>query len=446
MTTVEEDMHSLKEDLNSVMLQRAAKHVSATNARAFEIVASHGKGSYLWDVNGNRYLDFTSGIAVNNVGHCHPKVVEAVREQAGKLIHIAAVTCHEPLIKLAEKVASLAPGNLDTVFFNNSGGEAIDAAIKMARYVTGRTNVISFEGAFHGRTLLGTALTSSKSHYRDGYEPLPSGIQHVPYPNCYRCPVGQKPESCKLECFDLVEKTFKHFVKPESVAAVIIEPQQGEGGYIVPASGYTGGVSYMQRLREICDKHGILMIVDEVQTGFGRTGKWFAVNHWNVKPDLMVLAKGIASGFPMAAVVSRKELMQKWLPGKHGSTYGGNPLACAAALASIQVIEEEGLVENARGMGVYLTERVKELAAEHKFIGDVRGFGLMVGIELIDSDGQPDGKRLAALVEACFERRLLLLDCGSYDHVIRFLPPLNVSRAELDEGLAIFSEALKAIA
>jgi 4-aminobutyrate aminotransferase len=202
----------------------------------------------------------------------------------------------------------------------------------------------------------------------------------------------------------------------------------------------------MQRLREICDKYGILMIVDEVQTGFGRTGQWFAVNHWKLVPDVMVLAKGIASGFPMAAVVSRKELMQKWLPGKHGSTYGGNPVACAAALASINVIEEEGLVENAREMGAYLAARVKELACKHKFIGDVRGLGLMLGIELVDSDGKPDGKRLLALVDACVKRGLLLLDCGSFDHVIRFLPPLNVSRAELDEGLAIFSEALTAVA
>lgn len=439
-------MNVIKEqDQNVALLERAAKHVSSTNARAFELVASHGKGSYLWDANGDRYLDFTSGIAVNNVGHCHPKVVEAVREQAGKLIHIAAVTCHEPLIKLAEKVAELAPGDLDTVFCNNSGGEAIDAAIKMARYVSGRTNIISFEGAFHGRTLLGTALTSSKSHYRDGYEPLPSGIHHIPYPNCYRCPVGQKAASCKLECFDLVEKTFKHFVKPESVAAVIIEPQQGEGGYIVPASGYTGKVPYMQRLREICDKYGILLIVDEVQTGFGRTGKWFAVNHWDVVPDIMVLAKGIASGFPMAAVVARKEHMKKWSPGKHGSTYGGNPVACASALASIKVIEEENLVENARVQGEYLTERVKAMAKKHKFIGDVRGLGLMLGIELVTETGEPDGKRLSALVEACAKRKLLLLDCGSYDHVIRFLPPLNVSRAELDEGLAIFEEALGSI-
>ena len=439
-------MSAVKEDKNLQLLERSARHVSGTNARAFDLVASHGKGSYVWDVNGERYLDFTSGIAVNNVGHCHPKVVAAAKDQLDKLIHCAMVMTHEPLIKLAEKLATIAPGDLDTVFLNNSGGEAIDAAIKMARYVTKRTNVISFSGAFHGRTLLGTALTSSKSHYRDGYDPLPSGIHHVPYANCYRCPVGQQAGSCQMECFDAIENLFKLFVKPESVAAIIIEPQLGEGGYCVPASGYVGKEKpYMNRLREICDRHGIFLIVDEVQTGFGRTGEWFAVNHWNVVPDIMVVAKGIASGFPMAGLISKKAHMQKWPPGKHGSTYGGNPVACSAALASINVIEEEKLVENAKKLGAYLTERVKEMAKKFKFVGDVRGLGLMVGIELITETGEPDGKRLNNLVNECLKRKLLLLDCGSYDHIIRFLPPLNVSKEELDEGLRIFEEALGSI-
>lgn len=437
-------MPELKEK-NKNLLERAAKHVSATNARAFDIVASHGQGSYLFDVEGNKYLDFTSGIAVNNVGHCHPEVVQAAKEQISKLIHCAMVASHEPLIKLAEKLSEIAPGNLDTVFLNNSGGEAIDAAIKMARYVTGRSNIISFAGSFHGRTLLGTALTSSKSHYRDGYEPLPSGIHHIPYPYCYRCPVGKTAGHCNLECFDLIEKTFKHFVKPESVAAIIIEPQQGEGGYVVPAASYTKGSSYMSRLREACDRHGILLIVDEVQTGFGRTGEWFAVNHWKVVPDILVVAKGIASGFPMAGIIARAEHMKKWPPGKHGSTYGGNPVACAAALASISVIEKENLRENARKLGSYLTERLKALQEKFEFIGEVRGLGLMVGIELIDKQGEPDGKRLNDLVNECFKRKLLLLDCGSYDHVIRFLPPLNVTKEELDEGLALFEASLAAV-
>jgi 4-aminobutyrate aminotransferase len=422
------------------------RHISGTNARSFDIVAERGQGSYLYDVDGERYLDFTCGIAVNNVGHCHPSVVAAAKEQVDKLIHTAMVTTHEPMIRLSAKLAEITPGRLDSVFLNNSGGEAIDAAIKLARYVTGRPNIISFTGGFHGRTLLATALTSAKSYYREGYEPLPSGITQIPYPYCYRCPVKQTPGSCKLECFELLERAFHHQVKPNTVAAIIMEPVQGEGGYVVPATGYPVEDGYMQRLRKLCDQNGILLIFDEVQTGFGRTGKWFASNHFDVEPDILVLAKGIASGFPMAAVVSRKELMDKWSPGRHGSTYGGNPVACAAALASIKVIEEEKLLDNANRMGQLIVDRVNKLKQKHKFIGDVRGLGLMIGIELVTESGAPDGTRLTQLVGECLKRKLLLLDCGSYDHVIRFLPPLNCSKAEVEEALKIFEEALDAIA
>lgn len=435
-------MPTLQKDLNAELLKKSAQYVSATNARSFEIVASQAKGAYLWDVNGNKYLDFGMGIAVNNVGHCHPKVVEATQKQIEKLIHCAMVTSHERLIELCEKLAQITPGNLNSVFLNNSGGEAIDAAIKLARYVTGRPNIISFTGSFHGRTLLATALTSSKSYYREGYEPLPSGIYSIPYPYCYRCPVNQTPGECSLECFDLLEKAFKHLVKPETVAAIIMEPQLGEGGYVVPATGYTKADGYMQRLRELCSKYGIMLIFDEVQTGFGRTGKWFACQNWNIEPDILVLAKGIASGFPMAAVVTSKENMDKWKPGKHGSTYGGNPVACAAALASIKVIEEEKLLDNTIKMGNYLRGQFKILQTKYSCIGDIRGFGLMIGVELVDRQGQPDGALLLRLVNECFKRKLILLDCGSSDHVIRFLPPLNVTRAELDEALEIFSESL----
>lgn len=432
-------------DKNASLLERGARHVSSTNSRAFDLVASHAKGSWLWDVNGDRYLDFTSGIAVNNVGHCHPKVVAAAKEQMDKLIHCSMVTSHERVIELCEKIAEIAPGRLDCTFLNNSGGEAIDCAIKFARYLTKRPNVLCFTGAFHGRTLLATALTSSKSWYRDGYEPLPSAVQSVAYPYCYRCPVNQTPGKCNLECFDLVENYFKNFAKPESVAAIIIEPQLGEGGYAVAGSGYTGNNGYMQRLRELCTKHGIMLIFDEVQTGFGRTGKWFAADHWNVEPDIMVCAKGIASGFPMAAIVSRREMFEQWKPGKHGSTYGGNPVACAAALASIKVIEEENLLENAEKSGIYLRSRLSELKQRYPFIGDVRGFALMIGIELVDENGKPDGKRLGRLVDECFKRKLLMLDCGTEDHIIRFLPPLNVTREELDLSLEIFEASLKAV-
>lgn len=432
-------------DKNTEMLGRYKAHVAPTNARAFDIVAERGEGSYLWDVNGERYLDFTSGIAVNNVGHCNPAIVSAVRNQLDRLIHTSMVTCHTPLIELAEKLAKIAPAGLDSVFLNNSGGEAIDAALKFARFITGRPNIISFTGAFHGRTLLATAITTAKSYYREGYDPLPAGVYQAPYPYCFRCPVGQRAGECQLECFTALEKLFQHQVKPNTVAAIIMEPVLGEGGYVVPATGYSTKNGYMQRLRDLCDQHGIMLIFDEVQSGFGRTGQWFAANHWHVSPDIMVMAKGIASGFPMAGFMARKELLDKWSPGRHGSTYGGNPLACTAALASINLIETENLLENARKMGDRIVSRLRLLKTKYPAIGEIRGLGLMIGIEFIDAAGNPDGEQLSRLVDECFKRKLLLLDCGSKDHVIRFLPPLTCTQSEVDESLDIFESALHAI-
>jgi 4-aminobutyrate aminotransferase len=432
------------QDKNKEMMERYMQSVAPTNARAFDIVAARGEGSYLWDVNGERYLDFTSGIAVNNTGHRHPKVVEAIKSQLDQLVHISMVTAHEPIIKLCEKLSKIAPGKLNSVFLNNSGGEAIDAAIKFARFVTGRSNVISFTGAFHGRTLLATALTTAKSKYREGYEPLPAGIFQVPYPYCLRCPANQTAGECELECFDFVQKIFDHQVKASSVAAIIMEPVLGEGGYVVPATGYTKPDGFMRRLRQVCDEHGIMLIFDEVQTGFGRTGKWFACQHWGVEPDILVMAKGIASGLPMAGIMARKELMDRWTAGRHGSTYGGNPLACASALASIQVIEDEKLLDNAEKLGSLIQRTITQLKTKFKSIGEVRGLGLMIGIEIVDDKGKPDGERLNRLVEECFKRKLLLLDCGSQDHVIRFLPPLNCTEEQVRESLTIFEEALAA--
>ncbi len=432
-------------DLNAALLEKDARYLAPTPARCFDIVAEKAAGSYIWDVNGRRYLDFTMGIGVNNIGHCHPKVVEATQAQIEKLIHCSAVTHHRLNIELAEKLAELTPGRLDSVFFNNSGGEAVDAAIKMARFVTGRPNVISFTGAFHGRTLLATALTTAKSHYREGYEPLPSGIYPVAYPYCYRCPVRQTPGSCELECFDLVFKLFDHQVKPNTVAAIIMEPVLGEGGYVVPATGYTKQNGYLERLRRLCDEHGILLVFDEVQSGFGRTAKWFACQHWNVEPDVMIMAKGIASGFPMAAIISRKELMDKWTVGRHGSTYGGNPVACAAALASIEVIEQENLLAHAERAGSLIVEKLEALAARYPAIGEVRGLGLMIGVEIVDKNGQPDGVTAQKLIDDFCQRGLLLLDCGKKDHVFRLIPPLNVSDREIDEAFAIIEAGFAAV-
>lgn len=427
-------------------LEKDAAYLAPAYARCFDVVAERAQGTYIYDIDGERYLDFTMGIAVNNVGHCHPQVVEATTEQIAKLIHCSSVTRHTMNIRLAEKIAEIAPGRLDCVFLNNSGGEAVDAAIKMARFVTGRPNIISFSGAFHGRTLLATALTTAKSHYREGFDPLPSGIYQVPYPYCLRCPVNRTPGQCELECFDLLSKVFDHQAKPNTVAAVIMEPVLGEGGYVVPATGYAKQDGYMRRLRKLCDDHGILLIFDEVQSGFGRTGKWFACQHWSVEPDAIIMAKGVASGFPMAGVISRRDLMERWTVGRHGSTYGGNPVACAAALASIKVIEDENLLLNATRMGEFLTGRLKALAERFKFIAEVRGLGLMIGVEVVDQSGAPDGERLSRLVDQCFKRKLLLLDCGKKDHVIRFIPPLNVRESEIEEALVVFEQALAAVA
>lgn len=432
--------------LERELLARDERYLAPTPARSFDIVAERASGSYIWDACGDRYLDFTMGIAVNNVGHCHPKVVAAAKEQIDRLIHCSAVVHHRRNIELAEKLAEITPGRLESVFFNNSGGEAVDAAIKMARFVTGRPNVLAFGGSFHGRTLLATALTTAKSHYREGYEPLPSGIYHVPYPYCFRCPASRTPGLCELECFDLLTSVFDRFVKPRSLAAIIMEPVLGEGGYVVPATGFSGHSHYMRRLRELCDENGIMLIFDEVQSGFGRTGRWFACDHFAVEPDVMIMAKGIASGFPMAAVMSRRELMQRWTVGRHGSTYGGNPVACAAALASISVIEEEGLLEKARLLGEKIVARLQALASRYPSIGEVRGLGLMIGVEIVDALGRPDGALAERLIAEFFKRRLLLLDCGNKDHVFRLIPALNVSDAEVDEAMAIIEDGFAAVA
>lgn len=434
------------EDLNEQLLEKDARYLAPTPARCFDVVAERAAGTYLWDVNGRRYLDFTMGIGVNNIGHCHPRVIEAARAQMTKLIHCASVTHHRLNIELAERLAEITPGRLDSVFFNNSGGEAVDAAIKMARFVTGRPNVISFSGAFHGRTLLATALTTAKSHYREGYEPLPSGIYTVDYPYCYRCPVNQVPDRCELECFSLIEGLFERQVKPHTVAAIIMEPVQGEGGYIVPASGYKQHSGYLQRLRRLCDDNGILLVFDEVQSGFGRTGKWFACQHWDVEPDVMIMAKGIASGFPMAGIISRQALMDRWTVGRHGSTYGGNPVACAAAVASISVIEEEDLLAHATAAGLEIMNRLQSLGKRYPLIGEVRGLGLMIGVEIVDGNREPDGAAAQSLIGEFFRRGLLLLDCGKKDHVFRLIPPLNVSDAEIDEAFRIIEQGLAAMA
>lgn len=421
------------------ILAREAAVIAPTLARYTSIVAERGEGSYLYARNGRKYLDFASGIATNNVGHCHPRVVHAAIEQTKKLIHTCGSVAHlEINVLLAEKLVQITPPSVDMCFFSNSGAEAVEGALKLARYVSRRPIVIAFAGAFHGRTYGAVSITSSKAHYRAGYQPLLPSVFVAPYPYCFRCPLGHRRDTCSLECLSYLRFMLNTSAPAEDVAAIIIEPVLGEGGY-VPAPA-----EYLRGLRQLCDQHGILLVFDEVQSGFGRTGEMFASQVYGVEPDIMAIAKGIASGFPLSAIVASSRLMRSWPPGVHGSTFGGNPVSCAAALASISVIEEEGLLENARVRGKQLMQRLEALKDAVPAICDVRGVGLMIGIEMGKPDGSPDKEAVTLIRERCLDDGLLLLSCGTAENVIRLIPPLNVSEAEVDEALYILERALKA--
>ena len=427
------------------------QHLSPVWARYTDILVERGEGACLYAADGRSYLDFTCGIGVTNTGHCHPRVVEAIREQAGLLLHGQAnIVYHRPMLELVEALREVVPPSLDTFFFSNSGAEAVEAALKLARQATGRTDVIVFGGGFHGRTAGAMALTTSKGKYRGGYAPLPSGVHIAPFAYCYQCAVGRAagkntaamsaaaPNTA--ECCGDPLRQVRHMLQtetvPEDIAAMLIEPVQGEGGYIVPPA------SFLRGLREICDEHGILLIADEVQTGFGRTGSFFAVEQFGVTPDIMVMAKGIASGLPLSGIAARRELMDKWHPGSHGGTYGGNALACAAGVATIAAIQEDRLVENAASMGALLRSELAGLQSRNPALGDVRGLGLMVGVELVRGDGGPDAALCKRVLAGSRERGLLLLNCGSYDNVVRFIPPLVVNAEQIRQAVRIFEEAL----
>ncbi|MCL5962322.1 MAG: aspartate aminotransferase family protein [Chloroflexi bacterium] len=422
------------------ILAREAAAVAPTLARYTSIIAERGEGSYLYDRNGRRFLDFASGIATNNVGHCHPRVVSAAVEQTKKLIHSCGSVVHFELhVQLAEKLAQITPSGVDMCFFSNSGAEAVEGALKLARYVTRRPVTIAFAGAFHGRTLGAVSVTSSKAHYRAGYQPLLPGVFMAPYPYCFRCALGHQRDSCSLECLSYLRFMLNTVAPPQDVAAMLIEPVLGEGGYTAPP------LEYLQGLRDLCDQHGILLIFDEVQTGFGRTGEMFASQTFGIQPDVITVAKGIAGGFPLSAIVGPSRLMKDWPSGAHGSTFGGNPVSCAAALASIGVIEEEGLLENARIRGAELTRRLEEIRSDVPAIGDVRGIGLMIGIELCNTDGSPNKEAVILVGERCQENGLILLSCGTSENVIRLIPPLNVSEDEVEQALDVLEGALRAL-
>jgi 4-aminobutyrate aminotransferase len=417
---------------------RDKESVSPSYTRAYPFVMERGEGSLAWDVDGNRYIDFNAGVAVAATGHAHPRVVKAIQDQAAKFIHMSGTDFYYAVqIDLAEKLNSLAPGDgPKQLFLTNSGAETVEAALKLSRFHSGRPRVLAFLGSFHGRTMGALSLTASKVVQRRGFAPLLPGVTHVPYGYCYRCAYNLEYPSCDLYCVDYIEKTlFKQLVPGDEVAAVFVEPIQGEGGYVVPPP------EYHTRLKELAERWGILFVADEIQMGMGRTGKWFSIEHWGVTPDITLIAKGIASGMPLGAMVARKELMN-WPFGAHGTTFGGNPVSCAAAMATIEVIEEEGLVENAARMGERLLVAAAGMLSGHESIGEVRGRGLVVGVELVRDrqTREPAPALRDEVIARAFRKGLLILGCGP--STVRFMPALTIDAATVDAGLAIFEEAL----
>lgn len=413
-------------------------HLSPVLSRAFPdgLVAVEGEGARIRTEDGRSFLDFTAGIGVTNTGHCHPAVVEAIREQAGRLIHGQAnIVSHEPLRELTGELAGLVPPGLDTFFFANSGAESVEAAVKLAKQATGRTNVIVFSGSFHGRTHMAMSMTTSKTIYRGQYQPLPSGVFVAPFPNAYRW--GWEPDRTAEFCISELEFLLHSQTAPEETAAVVIEPILGEGGYVVPPP------SFLKELRDLCGRHDLLLVADEVQSGFGRTGRWFAFQHFGVVPDVICMAKGMGSGMPISAVAASAELWQAQATGSHGGTYGANAVACAAATATIRAIRDEGLLKNAERQGERLLESLAELQASRPELGDVRGIGLMVATEFSRPDGSPWPERARSVTKAAFEEGLLLLVCGTFGNVVRWVPPLTITDEELDEALTAFEHALE---
>ena len=413
-------------------------YVSPSYTRDFPCVAERGEGLKLIDVDGNEFLDFCSGIAVCSTGHCHPEVVEVIKSQAEKLIHMSGTDFYYKVqSSLAKKLDELSPGNSKMrVFFTNSGAESVEAAIKLSRFSTQRTRLLAYTGAFHGRTYGALSLTGSKIVQKAGFSPLLPNVTHIPYPYCYRCMFGQHYGSCKFECVKYLEETvFEKTVPPEEVAAIFFEPIQGEGGYIVPP------IEYVVRLQELSKKYGFLIVADEIQSGMGRTGKMFASEHFGLEPDIICIAKGIASGMPLGAIIAKADVMN-WPYGSHASTFGGNPVSCAAALKTIELLED-GLVENAAKMGEYLMEKLKKIEPKYPFIGDVRGKGLMVGMEIVkDKESikkDPDTRN--KILEKAFYKGLIILGCGP--NSVRFAPALIVEKDHIDCCLEILEKIFK---
>jgi 4-aminobutyrate aminotransferase len=414
------------------------ENLSPLLKQATDVVAERGEGCYLYDTEGRRYIDFTAGIGVTSTGHCHPRVVAAAREQVGKLIHGQYTTImHKPIMDLSARLAEKMPGDIDSIFYASAGTEVAEGVMRLLRQATGRPNIVVFHGGFHGRTMGAASMTTSGTAYTAGLQPLMGGVVVAPFPNAFR--YGWSEDEATDFCLRELDFIFDTISSPQDTAGFLIEPILGEGGF-VPAN-----TRFMQGLRERADKHGLLLAVDEVQAGNGRTGKYWAHSHFDVQPDIMMTAKGLASGFPLSCFGASRALMEKGWPGSQGGTYGGNIVACAAALATMDVIEEEGLVENAAEQGAYLKKRLESLQGNHACIADVRGIGLMLGCEF-HKDGAPDGDRAARVTKACEDSGLLLLRCGPQKQVIRWLPPLVAGRDEIDAAVDIFAKAIDATA
>ncbi|MCG3207366.1 MAG: Isoleucine 2-epimerase [Anaerolineae bacterium] len=421
------------------LLARDAKVVSPSYPRDYPFVMDYGHGAEVWDVDGNRFIDFAAGIAVTSTGHAHPAVVNSIKQTADKFLHISSDYYHEHQVKLGEKLNEVAPMDEPVMtFFANSGTEAVEGALKLARYVTGRQRFIGFLGGFHGRTMGSLAFTSSKYTQQAGFFPTMPGVTHVPYPNNYR-PVLAGADQGEAVLNYIENVLFKSIVPAKEVAGILLEPIQGEGGYLVPPDSFLPG------LRELCDRHGIMLIADEVQSGVGRTGKMWAVEHWGVQPDILTSAKGLGSGMPIGAVIARKSIMEQWKPGAHGNTYGGNPLCCAAAFTTLELVQQHYMA-NAAKMGNYLLAEMNRLAEKYAIIGQVRGKGLMIGMEFVEDrhSKKPAKEFVASLIHEAFYNGLLLLPCG--ESTIRFMPPLMLPLALAEEAIAIIDHSIAAVA
>ncbi|AGM09294.1 aspartate aminotransferase family protein [Amycolatopsis keratiniphila] len=406
--------------------------------QATPVVVDHGEGVYLYGTDGKRHLDFTAGIGVTSTGHCHPHVVSAAQEQIGKLIHGQYTTVmHKPMLELTEKLGGVLPEGLDSLFYANSGSEAVEAALRLSRQATKRPNVIVFQGGFHGRTVAAATMTTSGTRFSAGISPLMSGVHVAPFPYAFH--YGWDEETATKFALRELDYLFATVCAPNETAAFFIEPVLGEGGY-VPANA-----EFLAGLRERADKHGILLVMDEIQTGFGRTGRFWGHEHFGVRPDIVLIAKGLASGFPISGIAASEELMAKALPGSQGGTYGGNAVACAAAIATLEVIQREGLVENAAERGRQLLEGVRVIADKSPSIGDVRGLGLLVGSEFTTPDGEPDTAKAQAAQKAASSNGLLLLTCGAYMNVVRMVPPLIVDSEQVDEALRIWGDVVAGV-